>query len=123
MPIWAFLFAGIASWFQPDAIYGSMHVCASNAIPISTHIEIVNADNHHQTDCLIIGTGPFVPGRVLDVSPSVRDQLGFDGLANVRVYETVGSMQRCVSNPSPATCKTPPRACVLDIPKPVLVRC
>lgn len=126
MPIWAFLLSGIASWFTPDSMYGSAHVCAANAIPISTHVEIVNVDNHHSTDCVIVGTGPFAPGRVLDVSPSVRDVLGMEdaGLANVRIYRIIGQLPSCKLAPQAQTCKSaPPHLCVLDLPKPVLLDC
>ena len=82
-----FLAAGVASWFIPPPMYGSMHVCASNTIPISTRILI--RWNGRQSDCTIIGTGPFRRGRILDVSESVARALGFlsRGTAFVRIYQ------------------------------------
>lgn len=86
MRAFVFLLAGIASWFYPARMYGSMHVCAMNHIHPGTHILVVNAANGDQAYCTVIGTGPFVRGRILDVSPSMRDALHMGGLARVRVY-------------------------------------
>jgi hypothetical protein len=87
-----YLFSGQASWFQPDAMYGSAHVCASNyqhGKPMD--IFIVNDENGNTARCRVIGTGPFYGGRVLDVSPSVARVLGFydHGTARVRVYRFI----------------------------------
>lgn len=77
---------GLASWFRPISMYDGMRVCASNTIPISTRVVLVNARNGRRSRCVIIGTGPFVRGRILDVSPRVRDDLGFGGITLVRIY-------------------------------------
>lgn len=86
MHLLAYAMSGIASWFRPRAEYGQMHVCASNTIPISTRIVVMNTANGATTKCVVIGTGPFVRHRILDVSPSVARALGFSGLAYVRIY-------------------------------------
>jgi rare lipoprotein A (peptidoglycan hydrolase) len=126
MPIYAFLVAGIASWFYPASMYASTdHVCAMNVAPPGTAILIVDEDNRRTATCTVIGTGPFVPGRVLDVSPAVRDELGMDaaGTASVRVYRVTGRIPPCRVDPQPVTCKTPPAECVADLPKPALLLC
>lgn len=126
MEIVRFLLAGVASWFFPPAQYpAAAHVCAANAIAISTRIEVVNTANGRMSSCVVIGTGPFYGGRVLDVSPSVASDLDFirAGTADVRIYTVVGHLKRCHREPRPQTCKTPPRECVLDLPKPAIVRC
>jgi len=87
----AFLCAGIASWFVPNAPYSNGDWCAMNVAPPGTRVLIVNADNRREATCTILGSGPFVSGRVLDVAPSVAKRLGFysAGLAHVRVYRVI----------------------------------
>jgi hypothetical protein len=96
MHAFVFLMAGIASWFQPAPMYGDQLVCASNTIPISTKIFIVNDDNGDDSSCTVIGTGPFYGGRILDVSPSVARALGFirAGTAHVRISKEVSVCER-----------------------------
>lgn len=89
-----FVTAGTASWFYPAAAYGRDHVCAMNIIPAGTKVRVVNSDNGLESDCVVIGTGPFIPGRVIDVSASVANALGFTGLANVKVYRNISSKGR-----------------------------
>lgn len=81
-----FVVAGLASWFHPAAMYGAMKVCAMNAVRPGRRVLVVNASNGDQATCHVIGTGPFVRGRVIDLSPSMRDALQMGGLARVRVY-------------------------------------
>ncbi len=85
----AFVVAGIASWFHPAAMYGAMKVCAMNLVPPKTNVLVINAENGDEAVCHVIGTGPFVRGRVIDLSPSMRDALGIKGLARVRVYREI----------------------------------
>lgn len=86
-----FVVAGWSSWFTPNAPYSSGDWCAMNVLPPGTRILIVDDDNRREAHCTILGTGPFVAGRVLDVSPSVARRLGFysAGLARVRVYREI----------------------------------
>lgn len=88
MHVFTFLLSGVASWFSPLPMYGTLPVCAMNAVSAPANIVIINEDNGNEASCRVIGTGPFVAGRVLDVSPSVAKQLGFydAGTAHVRVY-------------------------------------
>ncbi len=86
MHSFVFLVAGIASWFRPLPEYGDMRVCAMNLVKPGRRVLVVNAANGDQAYCRVIGTGPFVRGRVIDLSPSMRDALHMGGLARVRVY-------------------------------------
>jgi rare lipoprotein A (peptidoglycan hydrolase) len=76
---------GIASWFNPSPPYTNGYWCASNTIPIGTHISVENYDTHAIAHCIILGTGPFIPGRILDVSYPVAKQLGMVGAGTIRV--------------------------------------
>jgi rare lipoprotein A (peptidoglycan hydrolase) len=77
---------GLASWFQPASVYDRRLVCAMRDPQlIGRRVFVRNLDNGRRSSCFVIGTGPFVRGRVIDVSPAVRDQLRLDGIAPVRV--------------------------------------
>ena len=86
MHAFVFIVAGVASWFHPAAMYGRERVCAMNIVHPGRRVLVVNASNGDQAICTVIGTGPFVRGRVIDLSPSMRDALHMGGLARVRVY-------------------------------------
>lgn len=78
---------GIASWFTPyQSMYDGCRVCAMNVVASGRRVRIKT--KYRSSSCVVIGTGPFVAGRVIDVSPLVRDDLGMKqaGLARVRVY-------------------------------------
>lgn len=82
-----FLAAGIASWFFPLRDYGvGPMFCAMNDVKVGSRVRIVDEDNRRESECTIVGSGPFVAGRIIDVSPAVRDELAMGGLASVRVY-------------------------------------
>lgn len=132
MPIYVLLLTGIASWYSlpgntmanGQAFIPTAHVCAMRYEPFGERIELVNQDNGNDSWCIVSDRGPFVPGRVIDVSPAVRDDLGFDGLANVAVYREIGVVKNCRHRPEPLSCKSPPPApCVLNLPKPALLTC
>jgi len=78
----------MASWFHPSAEYGIKKVCAMNLVTPPAYVEVVNEANGRVTHCDVIGTGPFVPGRVIDLSPAAAQELGsyYSGIAPVRVY-------------------------------------
>lgn len=80
---------GVASWFTPyQRMYDGGRFCAMNVVASGARVRIVDLDNGRSSSCAVIGTGPFVRGRVIDVSPLVRDDLHMyePGLARVRVY-------------------------------------
>ena len=101
------------------------HVCAMPSEPMGERIQIVNDKNGRESWCIVSDVGPAgYLGRVLDVSPAVRDELGFDGLTNVRIYRVVDTVKLCNRTTQPSTCRIiPPNTCVIDLPKPALLRC
>jgi rare lipoprotein A len=64
------------------------HVCAMRSVPFGTRVKIVAA-NGRTSWCIVEDRGPFYGGRVLDVSPLVRDSLNMyePGVIYVRVYD------------------------------------
>lgn len=126
MQILAFLVAGIASWFQPPPEYDGMRVCAMNVVPAGTRVIVVNDDNGRESECTVIGTGPFVVGRVFDGNPQVAQDLGYyeAGTAHVRVYRVIGFMPPCKLVPQAQRCvNPPPKPCILGLPKPAVLNC
>ena len=132
MPILIVILTGLASWYSlpgnamanGQPFDPSAHVCAMLYEPFGERVQIENVDNGRRSWCFISDRGPFIAGRVVDVSPRVRDELGMGGLANVVVYRTVDYLPVCHRIPQPLACQSPPpKPCVLNLPKPALLRC
>jgi rare lipoprotein A len=64
--------------------------CAHRSLPIGTHVRVTNLSNHRTAVLVVNDRGPFIQGRIIDVSTGAADILGFRhaGLAQVMV-ETV----------------------------------
>lgn len=88
---------GVASWYgdqfqaRPTA-NGEMFdmdlvSAAHTTLPLPSIVEVTNLENGRKLKVRVNDRGPFVGGRVIDVSHEAARQLGFDrqGLANVRV--------------------------------------
>lgn len=61
---------------------------ASKTLPIGTTAKVTNTDTGKSAVVTIEDRGPYVKGRILDVSPSTAKKLGVtpkDGVANVTV--------------------------------------
>lgn len=78
--------AETASWYGPG-FHGRLTAsgeifdqraatCAHRTLPFDTMVRVTNLDNGRQATCRISDRGPFVPGRVLDVSRAVAKRLG-----------------------------------------------
>lgn len=88
---------GTASWYgdafqaRPTAngeTFDMNRVSAAHAtLPMPSMVEVTNLDNGKKLKVRVNDRGPFVGGRVIDLSLEAARQLGFDrqGLANVRV--------------------------------------
>jgi rare lipoprotein A len=63
---------------------------AHRSLPFGTHVRVANLSNNHSAVLVVDDRGPFIKGRIIDVSVSAADVLGFRhaGLAQVMV-ETV----------------------------------
>jgi rare lipoprotein A len=90
-------FGGTASWYGPDfhgkstangEIY-DMHAdtAAHNTLPINTMVKVTNQNNGISTVVRINDRGPFVEGRIIDLSYNAGKRLGLDktGTATVRL--------------------------------------
>jgi rare lipoprotein A len=76
---------GIASYYQ-NPHFGGL-IAAHKTLPFGTRVKVVNLDNGRSAILKIVDRGPFIRGRVIDVSPAAASALGFReaGLAHVRL--------------------------------------
>ncbi len=76
---------GIASYYQNPYCGGL--IAAHKTLPFGTKVKVFNLDNGRSTIVKIVDRGPFIRGRIIDVSPAAATVLGFRqaGLAHVRV--------------------------------------
>jgi len=60
---------------------------AHKILPFGTIVKVTNTNNNQSVEVRINDRGPFVEGRVIDVSKSAAEKLGFiqQGLANVKI--------------------------------------
>jgi rare lipoprotein A len=76
---------GIASYYQNPHYSGL--VAAHKTLPMGTRVKVVNLANGRSAVLKIVDRGPFIRGRIIDVSPAAARVLGFReaGLAHVRI--------------------------------------
>jgi rare lipoprotein A len=92
-----FVERGIASWYGSDfhgrrtstgEIYNMYaHTAAHKTLPLNTYVQVTNRKNGKKTVVRINDRGPFVDGRVIDLSYTAASELGMaeEGLAPVEV--------------------------------------
>ncbi len=88
---------GKASWYGPDfdglttasgeTFDMTGYTAAHRRLPFGTRILVTNLDNNRSVELVVNDRGPFVPGRVVDVSRRAAEVLEFttEGLAPVRI--------------------------------------
>lgn len=61
--------------------------CAHRRLPFGTRVRVTNLSNNRSVLLIVHDRGPYVRGRIIDVSPLAADMLGFRhaGLAQVEV--------------------------------------
>jgi rare lipoprotein A len=84
--------AGIASIYSTDSGSGTASgeklnpgalTAAHRTLPFGTKVKVTNKKNGNSVVVTINDRGPFVRGRVIDVTPAAARVLGFDGLTQV----------------------------------------
>jgi rare lipoprotein A len=58
---------------------------AHKSLPFGTMVTVVNKSNGREVTVRINDRGPFIRGRIIDLTPAAASQLGFSGLAPVRI--------------------------------------
>ena len=56
---------------------------AHRSLPFGTRVQVTNRRNGRSVVVRIIDRGPFIRGRVIDLTPAGARALGFSGLAPV----------------------------------------
>ena len=100
----AYTAVGMASWYGED-FHGrrtangerfdmNSFSAAHPSLPLPSNVRVTNLGNHRSVVVRVNDRGPFVGGRVIDVSAKTAKTLGFydDGLSKVKV-EYVGRAQ------------------------------
>jgi peptidoglycan lytic transglycosylase len=101
---------GLASWYghpyhgRPTAsgeIYNMYDITAAHrTLPFGTRVRVHNLENGRTVDVRINDRGPFVAGRIIDLSYSAAQAIGMPGIARVQL-EILGS-ETPGSSPPPA---------------------
>jgi len=88
---------GFASWYGPgfhgqrtangESYNKRRFTAAHTTLPMPVLVRVTNLENGHSTILRVNDRGPFVPGRIIDVSEAAANALDFrhDGVARVRV--------------------------------------
>jgi rare lipoprotein A len=93
---------GVASWYGPGfhgrrtasgEVFDQTALTAAHpTLAFGTRLLVVNLDNGLEVEVRINDRGPFVDGRIIDVSHRAAELLGMvdPGTARVRLYEAGG---------------------------------
>ena len=75
---------GIASYYGYSR---GGYVAAHRTLPIGSRVKVTNLGNGRTATLVVVGRGPFVGGRIIDVSTAAADALGFrrEGIARVQI--------------------------------------
>lgn len=112
---------GLASWYgrkfhgrrtASGERYNMYHrTAAHKTLPLGTVVRVTHLRNHRSVEVVINDRGPFVKGRIIDLSYGAAKALGLvgEGVAKVRVEtvlpssdEGTGSVASAASKPAPA---------------------
>ena len=67
-------------WFDANAM-----TAAHKTLPLPSIVEVTNLDNGRTIQVRVNDRGPFVPGRIIDLSRAAAERLGFVGQGTARV--------------------------------------
>ncbi len=109
--------AGIASIYSTDS--GSMTAsgqklnpraltAAHRKLPFGTKVRVTNKKNGHSVVVTINDRGPFVKGRIIDLTPAGAKVLGFSGLTQVTVNLVDSGRDRETPAPVPVAAAEAP---------------
>jgi rare lipoprotein A len=83
---------GVASVYSTDSGSGTASgqklnpgalTAAHRTLPFGTKVKVTNKSNGRSVTVTINDRGPFVRGRVIDLTPAAARAIGFNGLAPV----------------------------------------
>jgi rare lipoprotein A len=88
---------GLASWYglpydgraaaSGEIFHMDQFVAAHRTLPFGTWVEVTDLDNRKLVNVRVIDRGPFVEGRIIDLSQAAAREIGMlgPGIANVRL--------------------------------------
>jgi rare lipoprotein A len=79
---------GVASYHRFPHFSGL--VAAHRTLPFGTYVRVTNLNNGRTATVLIVDRGPYISGRIIDVSTPTADALGFRQAGVARVEIEVG---------------------------------
>lgn len=76
---------GQASYYRHPKYSGL--IAAHRTLPMGTHLLVTNLGNGRSVTVVVVDRGPFIRSRIIDVSTSAAEALGFRsaGVAKVKV--------------------------------------
>jgi rare lipoprotein A len=82
-PLSALAESGQASWYSSGGGYTAAH----KTLPFGTRVRVTNSRNGRSTVVVINDRGPFVPGRIIDLSPAAAAAIGIksNGVGSVSI--------------------------------------
>ncbi len=90
-----FVEEGTASWYGPGfhgrktasgEIFNTNDLTAAHkTLPFHTFVKVTNLMNDKTVIVKINDRGPYIGGRIIDLSKAAKEQIGMDGLAKVRL--------------------------------------
>ena len=86
------------------SFYGAQGMTAAHrSLPMGSRVRVLNLDNGRSVIVRIADRGPFIRGRIIDVSTAVAETLGFReaGLAHVRIERIAAETSEASAGPSP----------------------
>ena len=112
LPAAAKIECGTASWYDEGAgkqtadggvVDPSALAAAHPSLPFGTRVRVENLRNGRETTVVINDRGPFIGGRVIDLTRAAAEQLAFvdGGVAHVRIStlqageESAGAEKKC----------------------------
>jgi len=87
--------SGIASVYSPNSgtkttsgeqFNSERMTAAHRSLPFGTSVRVTNTQNGRSTVVRINDRGPFLRGRIIDLTPAAAQALGFSGLASVTIF-------------------------------------
>jgi rare lipoprotein A len=75
VPLSALAESGQASWYGSGGGYTAAH----KRLPLGTRVRVTNNRNGKSVVVIINDRGPFVPGRIIDLSPAAASAIGIKG--------------------------------------------
>jgi rare lipoprotein A len=80
-PLSALAESGIASLYNSGGGYTAAH----KTLPFGTRVRVTNTRNGRSTVVVINDRGPFIRGRIIDLSPAAARAIGIDGIGRVSI--------------------------------------